>query len=390
MPCWRSATPWAMPAPRPVRRRTHSGGFTYLGKVIDHDVTARTDREHGASRISQADGRPRPITPLTPAAVVSTAKNGRRPQLDLDSLYGDRPPLVAESDTEAAALYDPATGKLELQDLGGGLVDVVRDGHTARIGDGRNDENGNISQLHAAFAAFHNKVVDPVGGAPSPVRRYAKARQIVRWTYQYIVAHDYRTRVCDADVVDEVVRNGPYFFGPGTGGQQLFMPIEFSVAGFRFGHSMIRPWYRLGNSTEKTIEAILGVSAAREPADDLLEAAGGQWRLKDENRIRWAGFLEFRAKPAPQMARRIDPLIAKGLLDLPFEGASGPAAMIRHLAQRNLCRGYLLSVPTGQAIAAAMGIVPLLEADLTDGEPASGRAASRCRAARSRLARWPT
>ena len=42
--------------------------------------------------------------------------------------------------------------------------------------------------------------------------------------------------------------------------------------------------------------------------------------------------------------------------------------MIRHLAQRNLLRGYLLSIPTGQAVASAMGIHPLTEGDLLDGE----------------------
>jgi len=355
--------------PDPALDSPIPAAFTYFGQFIDHDVTARTDREHGLSRIAQADGRPRPMTPLTPQTVAATLRNGRRPQLDLDSLYGDGPALVSGADTEASALYDPASGKLLLQNLGGGLIDLVRDGRVARIGDGRNDENVNVSQLHAAFAAFHNKVVDKVGGAASPAQKYSKARQIVRWTYQYIVAHDYLTRVCDAAVVEETIRNGPFFFGPGTGGEELFMPIEFSVAGFRFGHSMIRPSYRLGSAATKSIAAILGVSVERAPADDLLEQAGGNWRLKDENRIRWANFLEFAGKPAPQKARKIDPLISKGLFDLPFEGASGPAAMIRHLAQRNLCRGYLLSVPTGQAVAAAMGIVPLLEAELTDGEP---------------------
>jgi len=345
--------------------------FTYLGQFIDHDVTARTDREHGLSRISQADGRPRPFLPVPPDDVVAGVKNGRRPQLDLDSLYGDGPALVAGADTEASALYDAATGKLVLQQLGAGLVDLPRNGRTALIGDGRNDENINISQLHAAFAAFHNKIVDLVGGAPSAVEKYSKARQIVRWTYQHIVAHDYLPRVCDPAVVNEVVRNGPYFFGPGTGGEELFMPIEFSVAGFRFGHSMIRPSYKLGTGAPVNIENILGVSHARPPADDLLEEVGGQWRLKAANLIHWGNFLEFPATAAPQRARKIDPLISKGLFDLPFESASGPAAMIRHLAQRNLCRGYLLSVPTGQAVAGAMGIVPLLENDLYDGEPAA-------------------
>ena len=357
--------------PAPALDSPIPAAFTYLGQFVDHDVTARTDRENGLSRISQADGRPRPFTPAPPAEVVAGLKNGRRPQLDLDNLYGDGPALIAGSDTEASALYDPATGKLILQDLGPGLIDLQRNGRSAVIGDGRNDENVNVSQLHAAFAAFHNKVVDLVGGAPSPAQKYAKARQIVRWTYQYIVAYDYLTRVCDADVVNEVVRNGPFFFGPGTGGTELFMPIEFSVAGFRFGHSMIRPSYKLNTGSPVNIETLLGVSHARAPADDLLEEVAGQWRLKAANLIHWSNFLEFPASPAPQKARKIDPLIAKGLFDLPFESASGPAAMIRHLAQRNLCRGYLLSVPTGQAVAGAMGIVPLVEHELSDGEDAA-------------------
>lgn len=345
--------------------------FTYFGQFIDHDITARSDRENGLSRIAQADGRPRPFLPVPPDEVAAGLMNGRRPQLDLDSLYGDGPALIAGADSEASALYEAASGKLHLQQLGPGLVDLPRNGRSALIADGRNDENVNISQLHAAFAAFHNKVVDLVGGAPSAAAKYSKARQIVRWTYQYIVAHDYLPRICDPSVVDDLRRNGPYFFGPGTGGDELFMPVEFSVAGFRFGHSMIRPSYKLGGGAPLAIESILGVSQPRPPADDLLEESGGQWRLKAGNLLHWGNFLEFPATPAPQRARKIDPLISKGLFDLPFESASGPAAMIRHLAQRNLCRGYLLSVPTGQAVAAAMGIVPLTENELFDGEPAT-------------------
>jgi hypothetical protein len=42
--------------------------------------------------------------------------------------------------------------------------------------------------------------------------------------------------------------------------------------------------------------------------------------------------------------------------------------MLRHLAKRNLLRGYLLSIPTGQAMASAMGIKPLTEDEMLDGE----------------------
>ncbi|MEO1016894.1 MAG: heme peroxidase family protein [Pseudomonadota bacterium] len=347
---------------------TIPAAFTYLGQFIDHDITARTDRETGLSRIAQADGRPLPLVPAAPEQVVSNLRNGRRPQLDLDSLYGDGPSFIAGSETEAAALYEPESGKLKVQTLGHGLIDLPRDVRTALIADGRNDENVNVSQLHAAFLAFHNKIVDHLGSGLPPAQQYSKARQIVRWVYQYIVAHDYLPRVCDAEIVNELVRNGPFHFGPGTGGSSLFMPLEFSVAGFRFGHSQIRPSYTLGANSPVNIRDILGVSTAREGAADLLELNNGAWRLKQQNLVHWSNFLQFDGHTAPQMARKIDPQLSAGLFDLPFEGDAGPAAMIRHLAQRNLCRGYLLSIPTGQAVASAMGIVPLTENEVTDGQ----------------------
>jgi hypothetical protein len=39
-------------------------------------------------------------------------------------------------------------------------------------------------------------------------------------------------------------------------------------------------------------------------------------------------------------------------------------AILKRLARRNLLRGYHLSIPTGQSVAAAMGIAPLSENEL--------------------------
>ena len=63
------------------------------------------------------------------------------------------------------------------------------------------------------------------------------------------------------------------------------------------------------------------------------------------------------------MARRIDPLIAMDLGNLPFKlpgSTTLPAGpLLQQLARRNLLRGFLLSIPTGQAVAEAMDIKPL-------------------------------
>ena len=69
--------------------------LTYLGQFIDHDLTARTDRESAVSTI----GRGEPVTPRDPDEVVANLHNGRRPQLDLDSVFGDGPSLVGVSET---------------------------------------------------------------------------------------------------------------------------------------------------------------------------------------------------------------------------------------------------------------------------------------------------
>jgi hypothetical protein len=334
--------------------------YTYLGQFIDHDITARTDRETEASSIGGPAGHAHPFSPLPPDQVVTSLKNGRRPQLDLDSLYGDGPGLLESPATPAATDADPIydnNKKLLLQSFSAG-IDLPRNGGKATIADGRNDENLNVSQLHAAFLACHNKVMDGLPGANKTVD-YIKARQLVRWAYQCVVVSDYLAHVCDRNVVADVLADGPCFFVAGSG--ELFMPLEFSVAAFRFGHSMIRGSYKINNTTtDLSIHDILRVS-------DLLEPGGGDLRLKPQYIVDWGSYVKFGASDPANKARKIDPLLANGLFDLAAAGTA-PGAMMRHLAQRNLLRGYLLSIPTGQCVAQAMGIQPLSEVELTGGQ----------------------
>lgn len=348
--------------------------FTYLGQFIDHDITARTDRETGVSEIAGTDSNAAEIRPTDPETVIRNLKNGRRPQLDLDSVYGDGPgllgPDVPGSETQAQFLYDPSTLLLHVQ-AGDGFVDLPRVQRSAQIADMRNDENVIISQLHAAFLKFHNAVACALPESLSPQQRYIQARQLVRWAYQYVVANDYLKAVCMPAIIDDLLLNGPRFYRPGFNDGALFMPLEFSVAGFRFGHSMIRPFYQLNRDTQSLIMNILGVARERRAEDgkeDLLEESYGQYRLKSKFMVDWDNFVAFVSEePVPNLARIIDPKIARGLFDLQLDGAP-PNTMLSHLAQRNLLRGYSLSLPTGQAVARAMGLEPLDETELIHDE----------------------
>ena len=356
--------------------------MTYLGQFIDHDLTARTDREEadGGLSISDGNGDVRPgLRPVAPAEVVERVFNARRPQFDLDSLYGDGPSLIgATSDpdlvtTASDQFYKDLRLKVEFDP--DGFLDLPR--HTggpevnkAIIGDERNDENLNVSQFHAALLRFNNVVFEGTHGS-SAQSRYSQTRRLVRWAYQYIVLNEYLPAVCDPWIVEDVLVNGPRFYNPAANNGAVFMPLEFSVAGFRFAHSMIRPFYKVNDTVTLNIDEIL--EPARNRAGNTL--VGADHRLKPENVISWRNFVDLTADVfgGPQKARLIDPRLARGLSSLNFSPAE-IGKMMAVLAQRNLLRGYLFSIPTGQAVAEQMGVVPMTDDQVAGDDPALAKA----------------
>ncbi len=340
--------------------------FTYLGQFIDHDITARTDRDSTITML----GKGEPIDPLDPDKIVSTLRNGRRPQLDLDSVFGEWPGLAGSTTTESQILYDSNYKFIVFE--GSGRVDLPRQKATdiegvvtfpATIADMRNDENINISQLHTAFLKFYNAVHADQPGTDK--EKHIRARQLVRWAYQYIVVNEYLPTVCDKNVVLDTFANGPRFLGSTAGRADAFMPLEFSVAAFRFGHSMIRPFYKL-SATSGDIKLI------KDPMDPpgtnfLLGTNGNPDNFEADNQLKnklvieWKNFVGATA----QKARKIDTKIAHDLFTLPFRPDD---PVLTSLAQSNLFRGFNLSIPMGQAVCDAMSVNPLTPAEILTGE----------------------
>jgi Animal haem peroxidase len=325
-------------------------GYTYLGQFIDHDITF--DPTSQLQRFNDPDA-------LT---------DFRTPRYDLDSLYGRGP-------ADSPYLYEWADAQFRgVKLLAGRNPDADRDGTPltrqdlprneqgrALVGDPRNDENIIVSQLQLAFIRLHDRVVDRVKMARGLTGRalFEEAQRRVRWHYQWMVVHDFLPRICGADVVGGILKDEGSVAGPTidlefySWENEPFMPVEFSVAAFRFGHSMIRPTYDL-NAGVQDVPIFVD-----DPNPGPFGHLGGFRRLPAGWTIDWRRFVSIDGS-RPQPSRRINTRLATPLFRLPPGLDAGRNA----LAVLNLRRGKALQLPTGQAVAERMGVAPLTTQEL--------------------------
>ena len=101
-----------------------------------------------------------------------------------------------------------------------------------------------ISQLHLALLKFHNALADDldVDSIADADEAFRSVQQLVRWHYQWIIVHEYLPTICGQSVVDNILQEGRKFY---DWRNLPFIPVEFSVAAFRFGHTQIRPGYQV-------------------------------------------------------------------------------------------------------------------------------------------------
>ncbi|MGV3601381.1 MAG: peroxidase family protein [Dyadobacter fermentans] len=382
-------------------------GYTYLGQFIDHDITFD------------------PASSLQKRNDVNALVDFRTPRLDLDSVYGrgpeDQPYMYDSSGLYfqlGTKLTEGPGGKVIGHDLPRhSWVEEEKTFDIALIGDKRNDENVIVSQLHGIFLKFHNRFVkdylDKKGKQELEAGRgkfFASMQRQVRWHYQYVVLHDFLLKIVKKEIIESILphlRNNTSifedtpklrFYHPKN---EAFMPIEFAAAAYRFGHSMVRPIYRLNK----------GLTGGNFPPEDNTTPDEGH-RGIDGRQFIFAGIPNrglsgFRKFPAEwgidwnlffdltgdkdnrvgsdrtQPSYKIDTSLVNPLAFLsefsrterepPLDDVEKLMAppmkgQIANLAKRNLLRGMNMSLPSGQDVARAMGVTPIPDSQLKVGK----------------------
>lgn len=292
--------------------------YTFFAQFIDHDVTLDT-----TSKLHQP--------PDHPENAVNDLPNLRSASLDLDCVYGFGPEASPH-------LYDSSQhGRLLVSQDGNDLA-RNEDG-TALIGDPRNDENIFVSQMQLLMIKFHNKRL--IG------RSFEEAQEDCRFHYQWIVLHDFLKRICDKSVYDYAIDEIEKKHYPKTDlldkHGNVCMPVEFSVAAYRFGHTTVRSVYPANSNF---------------PVVDLFDerfGTEGFSQVPDELIVDWKFLLDVESCHEYVNTKAFDHLLPDELIRMPDPIVGRFASdNDRSLAFRNLLRGYALDLPCGQGVAEAL------------------------------------
>ena len=299
-------------------------GQPFFGQYLAHDLTA--DR-----------------SPLRVHGDIKTLRNARTPRANLEALYGAGP-------VGSPYLFDQADLAKLL--LGAGGRDLPRNQQgIALVGDPRNDVHAFMTGLQVSFIRAHNRLVDRLRADGVPESElFDDARRALIWHYQWVILNDFLPNLVGDAMTMSVLQDGLRFYHL-TG--DPFIPVEFADAAYRYGHSQIKGDYQL---------------RAGGPRFPVFPDLAGIQPLAPEHVVDWALLFDVPGHAPAQRAKPIDGQLPASLIRLP-ESITGTVQVsaYRSLAARDLQRGMGTGLPSGEAVADAVGARPLTRQELALG-----------------------
>jgi hypothetical protein len=317
--------------------------YTYLGQFLAHELTVwnPTGSKHP------------PVSPVPIDSAIDLKTIFLRP------LAFPRKLPVHVQEVEGLALGQTIPD-LGIGFPGSGLDDLPRsaDGR-ALLFEMRNDQNLAVSQTHvavtrfaqAALAILHADGTDPEAPRLTVIRHF-----------QSVVLQDYLPRLVDQETYDDVMNHGRVCVAPSNDPGALHpfhVPIEVSAAIFRFGHSMVRDFYRPWNTTD--LDHTVPIALASQ-----LLAFTFEGKLLTDGQLRqvwtadWRHLLGLDGRD-PVTATCIGTELSRSLFCLPdrlFQKSRNDRPCLNqeqgklNLARRTLINGAQSQILTGQALAA--------------------------------------
>ncbi|TCK28809.1 heme peroxidase [Ancylobacter aquaticus] len=358
-------------------------GFTFLGQFIDHDLTEFRviGRDFGVIPQNPTIGQRQHVLEdvRDPAQDLPSTTNGRSGKLDLDSVYGllgaPQPELYDRDGL--FLLYQPGAGTTGQNHVADASVvpDIWRGSgfrNKRLIADPRNDENKLVLQVHLLFERLHNRIHAAradVPRAPSSAA-FKDTRRQVEDAYRRIVLFDYLPRIVQAEHIRAVLakfqrqdtlfqamnaRNDDILRALGVAekvvAQAVAIPVEFSHAVFRLGHTQLRDGYLLrqgfGVPLFDTSRRGLDLRGDQPLLSHVVDPATGTL-VERSFHLDWALFFKTDAATSPLPGEPLDAHLSPSIFRLPPPSIGDPP---QSLAERNLRRGVDFGLPSGQSVA---------------------------------------
>lgn len=322
-----------IPTNRRGRRRQGDlapSAFVYLGQFLAHDLT------RDETRLEHAGDEPPEKT-----------RNRHASRLNLETVYGGGPTrsprLYDNSERAAEKFLLGKTKPLPKQRIPSTQDDFFRLDGEAVMADTRNDQHLVIAQLHVIFLKFHNRIVDllkrgELSEQTQPNETiFETAQRLSIWHYQWIIRNEFLRWFMLPQILIDIERNGPRLFKPN--GAIPALPVEFTQAAFRFGHSTVQHqyevnrWIGLVRLRDLVRRKLPGENGRSLPANLVVD-----W---DRFTRRWGGNANF--------AENIDTLVSEDLFNLPAAAMPVPfKTSPPPLPEMTLVRGSRIGLPSGQ------------------------------------------
>jgi hypothetical protein len=205
-------------------------GFTYLGQMIAHDIVKSTNNPNGR-KINKAS-------------------------MMLESIYGDEC-FNEQNDIFNSYGHFKFSDPVQCNDIRCENLDLFRKDGKVIIPEKRNDENFLVSQLHLFWQRLHNKILTNLNignncGLKKKNNKHDKiefAKEMVIKLFQQVVIEDYLYNILDLETyltyIDLLKSGSKDLFFYLDKDDMDEVPLEFSHAVFRFGHSMVRNSYEV-------------------------------------------------------------------------------------------------------------------------------------------------